>query len=210
MPSKAPALPQKGKAAGKKAAPTSASGLPVLSAQFITLEDGSQVRLGNVIACVGSIMRVRGRRAHGPPCTIWQCALPPAPAPRRTAHALFRPQRASRPSPPATQVPIKIPPGMSSEQALAVMEYLKSNPQAAKAALQQAQQVMQRPDMAAMMFGGQVGRAPTRARGPRQPERAALGRAGAAASMRAALEGCKERAHPARPEQPRGPARGAG
>ncbi|GBF96449.1 hypothetical protein Rsub_09248 [Raphidocelis subcapitata] len=97
MPTKQPALPAKKsakKTGSSKAAPTDAKSLPVLTAQFITLEDGSQI-------------------------------------------------------------PVKIPPGMSSEQAVAVLDYLKSNPEAAKAAFQQAQAVMARPGMAQAMFAGQ-------------------------------------------------------
>ena len=41
MPSKAPTLPAK----GKKAAPTNHKDLPILQAQYVTLEDGTQVNL---------------------------------------------------------------------------------------------------------------------------------------------------------------------
>ncbi|KAI8473716.1 MAG: flagellar associated protein [Monoraphidium minutum] len=52
-----------------------------------------------------------------------------------------------------SQVPIKIPPGMPAEQAAAVVEYLTSNPAAAKAAFEQAQRVMRAsPAMAAAMM----------------------------------------------------------
>ncbi|KIY94695.1 hypothetical protein MNEG_13268 [Monoraphidium neglectum] len=91
MPSKAPTLPAK----GKKAAPTTAATLPVLSAQYITLEDGSQI-------------------------------------------------------------PIKVPPGMPADQALAVVEYLKNNPEAAKQAWQQAQMVMRTMPGAAQALTGQL------------------------------------------------------
>jgi hypothetical protein len=46
------------------------------------------------------------------------------------------------------QVPIKIPPGMPTAQAQALVAYLKSNPAAAKAAYEQAQMVMHNPAMA--------------------------------------------------------------
>lgn len=41
-----------------------------------------------------------------------------------------------------TQVPIKIPPGMPPQQAQQLVEFLRSNPEAAKAALAQAQSIM--------------------------------------------------------------------
>ncbi|GFR48770.1 hypothetical protein Agub_g10591 [Astrephomene gubernaculifera] len=47
-----------------------------------------------------------------------------------------------------TEVPIKIPPGMPTAQAQALVEYLKSNPAAAKAAYDQAQMIMKNPAMA--------------------------------------------------------------
>lgn len=46
---------------------------------------------------------------------------------------------------------------MPAEQAAAVVEYLRSNPAAAKAAHQQAQMLLRRPQMAQAMFAGQVG-----------------------------------------------------
>lgn len=46
------------------------------------------------------------------------------------------------------QVPLQIPPGMPAAQAQAMIEYLKSNPQAAKAAYEQAQALLKNPAMA--------------------------------------------------------------
>ena len=49
---------------------------------------------------------------------------------------------------------MRIPPGMAPDQAAAVVKYLQENPDAARAAWQQAQQVLQRPGMANMMLAG--------------------------------------------------------
>lgn len=46
-----------------------------------------------------------------------------------------------------TQVPVRIPPGMPKEQAEGIIAYLKANPEAAKAAWQQAQAIMQNPGL---------------------------------------------------------------
>lgn len=47
-----------------------------------------------------------------------------------------------------TRVPVKIPPGMPANQAQALLAYLEANPEAAKAALSQAQQLMKNPGLA--------------------------------------------------------------
>ena len=54
------------------------------------------------------------------------------------------------------QVPIKVPAGMPAEQAMAVIDYLKANPEAAKAAWQQAQAVMRGSPAMAAALAGQV------------------------------------------------------
>lgn len=55
------------------------------------------------------------------------------------------------PLPTLPQIPVKIPPGMSTEQAEAVLEMLKSNPELAKAASAQAQAMLQMPGFAQML-----------------------------------------------------------
>lgn len=57
------------------------------------------------------------------------------------------------------QIPIKIPPGMPPAQAQALMAYLEANPDAAKAAMGQAQQIMQNPALAQAFLNMNVGRA---------------------------------------------------
>lgn len=54
------------------------------------------------------------------------------------------------------QIPVKIPPGMSTEQAQGVVDFLKSNPQAAKAAWDQAQGMLKTPGFANAMVNMQV------------------------------------------------------
>jgi hypothetical protein len=65
---------------------------------------------------------------------------------------------------------------MPADQALAVVEYLKNNPEAAKQAWQQAQMVMRTMPGAAQALTGQVRRAPGAwARSPRmRPSHASL------------------------------------
>lgn len=46
------------------------------------------------------------------------------------------------------QVPLKLPPGMPADQAQGILTYLKTNPEAAKAAWAQAQAIMQSPGLA--------------------------------------------------------------
>ncbi|KXZ55566.1 hypothetical protein GPECTOR_2g1115 [Gonium pectorale] len=70
---------------------------------------------------------------------------PPAGPPRSVA--LTGPDPALAGAQPSA-VPIKIPPGMPTAQAQALVAYLKSNPAAAKAAYEQAQMMMQNPAMA--------------------------------------------------------------
>ncbi|KAK9832203.1 hypothetical protein WJX74_002667 [Apatococcus lobatus] len=63
-------------------------------------------------------------------------------------------QRQSVTLPDGTQVPTAIPAGMDPATAKEVMEYLRNNPEAAKAALQQAQRMQQQqPGMAQQMMG---------------------------------------------------------
>lgn len=153
MPGKQPTLPAKGKA--KKAAPTTKTSLPVLSAQYIELEDGTQVKqqnkwmahsLINAASPADSILRCRSApvascssskygRMHKPTFCCW-CLT-------HIMHVLCS----------TLQIPVKIPAGMSAEQAMAVVEYLKANPEAAKAAWEQAQAVMQTPGMANQVLG---------------------------------------------------------
>lgn len=54
------------------------------------------------------------------------------------------------------QVPVRIPPGMPAEQAAGIIEYLKANPEAAKAAWAQAQAIMQNPGLANAFVNMQV------------------------------------------------------
>ena len=53
-------------------------------------------------------------------------------------------------------MPIKIPPGVSAEQANGIIQYLQANPEAAKLAYQQAQSMMQAPGFASAMLQAQV------------------------------------------------------
>eukprot|EP00877_Chromochloris_zofingiensis_P007586 jgi/Chrzof1/3080/Cz12g11010.t1 len=59
-----------------------------------------------------------------------------------------------------TEIPVKIPPGMSTEQAQGVVDFLKSNPQAAKAAWDQAQGMLKTPGFANAMVNMQNQQAP--------------------------------------------------
>eukprot|EP00879_Flechtneria_rotunda_P011121 GHRR01011618.1.p1 GENE.GHRR01011618.1~~GHRR01011618.1.p1 ORF type:complete len:304 (+),score=115.86 GHRR01011618.1:124-1035(+) len=88
-----PSLPKR--SGNKKAAPASSKQLPIAHAQFITLEDG-------------------------------------------------------------TQVPVRIPPGMPAEQAQGIIDFLKANPEAAKGAWSQAQQILQTPGLANAFLGMQT------------------------------------------------------
>lgn len=54
------------------------------------------------------------------------------------------------------QVPVRIPPGMPADQAAGIIEYLKANPEAAKAAWGQAQAIMQNPGLANAFVNMQV------------------------------------------------------
>eukprot|EP00878_Enallax_costatus_P019643 GHUV01020726.1.p2 GENE.GHUV01020726.1~~GHUV01020726.1.p2 ORF type:complete len:126 (+),score=28.72 GHUV01020726.1:339-716(+) len=56
------------------------------------------------------------------------------------------------------QVPVRIPPGMPAEQAAGIIEYLKANPEAAKAAWSHAQAIMQNPGLANAFINMQVPR----------------------------------------------------
>jgi hypothetical protein len=84
------------------------------------------------------------------------------PAPPPISHHLgwAASSHTSIPSPPAPttpiQIPIQIPAGMPADQAMAVVEYLRNNPDAAKAAWEQAKTVLQTPGMADAMIAGQV------------------------------------------------------
>jgi hypothetical protein len=137
----APTLPDNTKQQKKKAA--SSTALPISHAQFITLEDGTQVGRA----------RVGGRRTS-------QCAQgcaagahlasryrqSPTRAPALGAAPAHPPAHVKRT--PLTQVPVKIPPGMPAAQAQGILEFLKANPDAAKAAWAQAQSIMATPALA--------------------------------------------------------------
>lgn len=51
---------------------------------------------------------------------------------------------------------MKLPPGMPADQAQGILAYLKSNPEAAKAAWAQAQSIMQSPGLANAFINMQV------------------------------------------------------
>jgi len=52
---------------------------------------------------------------------------------------------------------VKLPPGMPADQAQGILTYLKTNPDAAKAAWAQAQAIMQSPGLANAFINMQVG-----------------------------------------------------
>lgn len=169
-----PALPAR-KAAGRRTAAANTRQLPILEAQTITLEDGSEVRLDRACClrlCVGPRLcaaHLRGQGGSRQPalehrlrwyispqlqgCTL---ARPPARRPGSTSrHPMWadcfadtHPSSATPCTHTRTQVPIQIPPGMPTAQAQALVAYLKSNPQAAKQAYEQAQAVLRNPAMA--------------------------------------------------------------
>eukprot|EP01024_Parvocaulis_polyphysoides_P040942 TRINITY_DN373_c0_g1_i1.p1 TRINITY_DN373_c0_g1~~TRINITY_DN373_c0_g1_i1.p1 ORF type:complete len:295 (-),score=62.20 TRINITY_DN373_c0_g1_i1:179-958(-) len=58
--------------------------------------------------------------------------------------------------PDGTQIPVGLPPGVDPAQAEAVANYLQQNPEAAKAALAQAQELMKDPVMAQQIVQAQV------------------------------------------------------
>eukprot|EP01026_Neomeris_dumetosa_P001159 TRINITY_DN102887_c0_g1_i2.p1 TRINITY_DN102887_c0_g1~~TRINITY_DN102887_c0_g1_i2.p1 ORF type:complete len:260 (-),score=65.54 TRINITY_DN102887_c0_g1_i2:263-1042(-) len=58
--------------------------------------------------------------------------------------------------PDGTKVPVGLPPGVDPAQAEAVVNYLQSNPEAAKAAFAQAQELMKDPVMAQQLVQAQI------------------------------------------------------
>lgn len=54
------------------------------------------------------------------------------------------------------QIPVKIPAGMPSHQAQALIEYLKQNPEQAKQVQEQAMQMLKTPGMASAFLNMQV------------------------------------------------------